>query len=64
MATFKVEKSGVNKNVAHLILDKNKEVIDISSTCISLLDLDLTKFQKMNAKFNFSMLLPTLFGAN
>jgi hypothetical protein len=34
VATFKIEKSGINKNTAYLILDKNKEVIDISSSCI------------------------------
>ena len=43
MGTFKVEKNGINKNVAHLILDKNKEVIDVSSSCIQMLDIDLIK---------------------
>ena len=64
MATFKVEKSGINKNVAHLILDKQKEVIDISATCITMLDIDLNKYARMKAKFDISLLLPTLFGAN
>ena len=64
VATFKLEKSGINKNVAHLILDKNKEVIDASSTCLSMLDIDLAKFQKMKAKLDISLLLPSLFGAN
>lgn len=44
VATFKVEKSGVNKNVAHLLLDRNKEVVDISSSCLTMLDIDLNKF--------------------
>jgi hypothetical protein len=64
VATFKVEKSGINKNVAHLILDKQREVIDISSSCITMLDIDLNKFNKMKAKFDISLLLPTLFGAS
>ena len=59
-----MEKSSINKNVAHLILDKQKEVIDISATCITMLDIDLLKFSRMKAKFDISLLLPTLFGAN
>jgi len=39
-----MEKNGINKNVAHLVLDKNREVLDISSTCIQMLDIDLNKF--------------------
>lgn len=41
VGTFKLEKNGINKNVSHLILDKNKEVIDISSSCIQMLGIDL-----------------------
>lgn len=59
-----MEKNGINKNVAHLILDKNREVIDISSSCIQMLEIDLQKFQKLKAKFDIQTLLPTIFGAN
>ena len=34
IGTFKIEKSGVNKNVAYVIVDKNKEIVDISASCI------------------------------
>jgi hypothetical protein len=64
VATFKIEKSYINKNVAHLILDKNKEVIDVSASCISMLDINLNKLFKKKAKFDIAVLLPTLFGAN
>jgi hypothetical protein len=40
-ATFKVEKSGINKNVAYLILDKNKHIHEASATAISMLEIDL-----------------------
>lgn len=59
-----MEKNGINKNVAHLLLDKNREVIDISSSCIQMLEIDLSKFQKMKARLDIQALLPTLFGAN
>lgn len=64
VATFKVEKCGINKNVAHLLLDKNKEVIDISASGIQMLGIDVNKIFKKKAKFDISILLPTLFGAN
>lgn len=64
VATFKLEKSGINKNVGHMILDKNKEVIDASSSCMQMLEIDLQKFQKLKAKLDISLLLPQLFGAN
>ena len=59
-----MEKNGINKNVAHLLLDKNREVIEISSSCIQMLEVDLMKFNKIKAKFDIQVLLPTLFGAN
>lgn len=64
MATFKLEKSGINKHVGHLLLDKNKEVIDASATCMQMLELDLQRFSKIKAKLDISLLLPQLFGAN
>lgn len=53
-AIFKVEKSGINKNVAYLILDKNKFLIEASASAISMLEIDLQKFQKMKAKFDIA----------
>jgi ABC-type lipoprotein release transport system permease subunit len=63
-ATFKVEKSGINKNVAYLILDKNKNILEASSSAITMLEIDLQKFQKMKAYFDISKHLPSLFGPN
>jgi hypothetical protein len=59
-----MEKNGINKNVSYLIVDKNKEVIDISSSCIGMLDINTEKLFKKKAKFDITILLPTLFGAN
>ena len=40
-ATIKVEKSGINKNVAYLIIDKQKNLMEASATAISMLEIDL-----------------------
>jgi PAS domain S-box-containing protein len=40
-ATFKVEKSGINKNVAYLILDKNKNLVEASASALAMLEIDL-----------------------
>ena len=54
----------MNKSIAYLLLNKNKEVVDISATCISMLDINLEKLHRKKAKFDINVLLPTLFGAN
>jgi hypothetical protein len=40
-ATFKVEKSVINKNVAYLILDRNKHILEASATAMNMLEIDL-----------------------
>jgi len=64
VATFKQEKTYINKNVAYIMLDKYKEIVDISASCFTLLDIRLQELQKKKAKFDIAILLPTLFGAN
>ena len=64
MATFKVEKTGINKSVAHIIINKNREVLDVTASCISMLGIDLDQLQKKRAKFEISTLMPSLFSAN
>ena len=63
-ASFKVEKSGINKSVAYLILDKNKVIHDASASAIAMLEIDLHKFEKIRAYFDISKHLPSLFGPN
>jgi PAS domain S-box-containing protein len=63
-ATFKVEKSGINKNVAYLILDKNKILVDASASAIQMLELDLQRFSRIKARLDISQHLPSLFGQN
>ena len=46
------------------MLDKYKEIVDISASCFTLLDIRLHELIKKKAKFDIAILLPTLFGAN
>ena len=61
MATFKVEKTGINKNVAHIIFNKNKEIMDISPSCIQMLDISYDKLYRKNIFYDMPTILPQLF---
>jgi len=61
VATFKLEKSGINKQIAHVLLSPQKELMDISASTISLLDISLEKLQKRNIYYDVKELLPDLF---
>jgi hypothetical protein len=46
VATFKVEKTGINKNVAHILLNSEKEIIDVSPSCIQMLGISTDYLHK------------------
>jgi hypothetical protein len=64
VATFKVEKTGINKNVAHIIFDKNKEIMDISPSCLTMLGISYDKLSKKSILYDIPSLLPQLFQSN
>ena len=47
-----MEKNAINKYVAYLILDKNKNLVDASASAIQMLDIDLHKIARMKARFD------------
>ena len=46
VGSFKIEKRLVNAKVAHLLVGPDKTIAEISSSCMTLLDLNLEKVQK------------------
>lgn len=63
-ATFRVEKPGINKNAAYLIMDKNNSLVDASSSCISMLDIDMQRYNRLKVKISMKNHLDALFGQN
>lgn len=63
-ATFKQEKSGINKNVSYLILDNQRNLLETSASAISMLELDAQRFLRLKAKVSIERHLPSLFGPN
>ena len=61
VATFKVEKAGINKHVAHLILNKDKEILDISPTCFHMLGISIDLLNKKQVYYDIQSMLPQLF---
>ncbi len=63
-ATFKLEKSGINKNVCYLLLDNNRNLLDSSASAMAMLEIDAQRFQRIKAKVSIDKHLPSLFGQN
>eukprot|EP00347_Sterkiella_histriomuscorum_P000937 403373955 len=64
VATFKVEKTGINKNVCHMLLNKNKEVQDITPSCLKMLGISYEKINKKIIYYDMPTVMPQLFQAN
>jgi len=63
-ATFRQDKPAVNKNYAYLILDKSSALVEASTSCINLLDIDIQRYNRLNVKITMSNHLDALFGQN
>lgn len=61
VATFKVEKTGINKSVAHMLLSKDKQLLDISPSCISMLGITIDRLTKKQIYYDMQSILPQLF---
>jgi hypothetical protein len=64
VATFKVEKTGINKSVAHMLLSKDKELLDISPSCITMLGITIDKLSKKQIYYDMQSIMPQLFQAS
>lgn len=47
---IKIDRKLMNSNIAYLIIDKDKKIIAISSSCITLLYLDLSRLERLTTK--------------
>ena len=61
VGTFKVEKKVISANVCFLLLNKNKEIVGMSSSCIHALGPNMDKIHKHNVRVDVSVLAPMLF---
>jgi hypothetical protein len=64
VATFKVEKTGVNKSVGYLLINTEREVLDISPSCIQLLGLTTEQLHKRQIFFDAAQIFPDLYQDN
>ena len=61
MATFKVEKTGVNKSAAYLLFSKDRELVDISPSCLQLLGISYESLHKKQIYYDVQSIFPNLF---
>ena len=61
MATFKVEKNGINKSSAFLLFDKSGELVDVSPSCLQLLGISHDSLSSKQIYFDVEQLFPQLF---
>ena len=61
VATFKVEKMGINKSVCHLIINNNSEIEEITASCVPMLGISFDRFQKKVIYYDLQTLMPQLF---
>jgi len=61
VATFKVEKTGVNKAAAYVLFNKAREIADVSPSCLQLLGISFDSLHKKQIYYDASSLFPQLF---
>jgi len=61
VATFKVEKTGVNKSAAYLLIGKDRELMDISPSCLQLLGMSYDSLYKKQIFYDLPSIFPQLF---
>lgn len=61
VATFKVEKTGVNKSAAYVLFNRDREIADISPSCLSLLGISNDSLHKKQVYYDVGTLFPQLF---
>jgi hypothetical protein len=61
VATFKVEKTGVNKSAAYLLFNKDRELVDVSPSCLQLLGISFDSLHKKQIYYDVQSLFPQLY---
>lgn len=64
MATFKVEKTGVNKAAAYILFNKDREIADISPSCLTMTGITIDTLHKKQVYYDVNSLFPNLFQDN
>lgn len=58
VATFKVEKTGVNKTAAYMLFNREGEVTDISPSCLQMLGISYDSLHKRQIYYDISSIMP------
>ena len=61
---FKVDKKLMSSNIGFVLLNKDKKIQGISSSCMRLMNLDLTRMRRLTGNgYDLNKLAPSLFSS-
>jgi hypothetical protein len=60
VATFKVEKTGINKTAGYLLFNSDYELLDVSTSCLKLLGISAETISRKQIYFDVPTMFPTL----
>ena len=62
MALFKIDKKIISSNIAYILINKDKKIQGISSSCMKMMNLDIQKMKRLSMSgIDVSKLAPNLF---
>ena len=64
VAMFKLDKKIISSNIAYLLVSKERRILNISSSCIKMLSLDIQKLKRLNHNnIDINKIAPELFSS-
>lgn len=60
MATFKVEKTGINKLAGYMLFSKEYEILDVSTSCLKMIGITAEVLSRKQIYFDIPTIFPTL----
>lgn len=62
MALFKIDKKIVSSNIGYILINREKKIQGISSSCMKMMNLDIQKMKRMSLSgIDINKLAPNLF---
>lgn len=62
VALFKIDKKIMSSNIAYVLLNKEKRIQGISSSCMKIMNLDIQKMRRLaSSGIDINKLAPALF---
>lgn len=62
---FKIDKKLMSTNIGFVLLNKEKKIQGISSSCMRLLNLDITRMRRLTSNgYDLNKLAPSLFNGS